>query len=185
MKRICVFLVLVCLFSGCRSQNRELERALALRQQMLASQCRFDAEITADYGDKLYQFSVQCTVDAEGNLDFTVTSPESLSGIRGNISEAGGKLTFDETALYFPLLADQQLSPVSAPWILTKTLRSGYLTSAGAEGDLVRLSIDDSYQEDALNLDIWINGEDKPVQADILHNGTRILSVKVDEFHFL
>ena len=186
MNRMTAMLALVCFLCGCSSKNRDLEKAMAMRQKVLgASECCFDAEITADYGDKQYRFSMQCSADQQGNLVFSVAAPETLSGISGSIDEKGGKLTFDDTALNFPLMADDQLSPVCAPWIFFRTLRSGYLTAAGMEEELLRLTIHDSYQEDALQLDIWINGEEQPVQADILHNGVRILSVGIKNFQIL
>lgn len=153
-----------------------------LRVKLLSSGCTFDAEITADYGDEIYTFFVACEGDSQGNLAFTVTRPDSIAGITGVIGQEGGKLTFDDTALTFPLLADDQLSPVSAPWILLKTLRGGYLTAAGMEEDLLRLTIDDSYEEDALQLDIWLDGQDCPVRADILYDGRRILALTVTNF---
>jgi hypothetical protein len=68
-------------------------------------------------------------------------------------------------ALTFPPLADGQVAPVSGPWILLKTLLGGYLTACGMEDDLLRLTIYDSYEEDALQMEIWLNGENLPVQA--------------------
>ena len=91
----------------------------------------------------------------------------------------------DETALCFPLLTDGQLSPASAPWIFLKTLRSGYLTSACMEDEMLRLTMDDTYEENALHLDIWLDGERIPVRADILYDGRRILSVEVEDFVFV
>ena len=85
----------------------------------------------------------------------------------------------------FPLLAEGQVSPVSAPWLLMKTLRSGYLTSCGTEDGTLRLSIDDSYEDDALHLDIWLNEEELPKHGEILWQGRRILSVAVENFRFL
>lgn len=156
---------------------------MALRSRILQSQqCSFDAEITADYGDKLHQFAVSCQGDNNGDLTFLVNQPETISGITGKLTDSGGKLTFDETALQFDTMADDQITPVSAPWIFLKTLRSGNLTSAGMEGDLLRLSIDDSYEEDALHLDIWLDEEDTPKRAEILYAGRRILSLDVKNF---
>lgn len=149
---------------------------------MQSQQCSFDAEITADYGDKLHQFAVSCQGDNNGDLIFLVNQPETISGITGKLTDSGGKLTFDETALQFDTMADDQITPVSAPWIFLKTLRSGNLTSAGMEGDLLRLSIDDSYEEDALHLDIWLDEEDMPKRAEILYAGRRILSLDVKNF---
>ena len=182
MKKLSALLVLILLLGGCSGRQEELERAMTLRARLLASECSVDVKITADYGDKLYVFAMACQGDSRGNLTFTVTEPESIAGITGVISQDGGKLTFDDTALAFPLMADDQLTPVSAPWILLKTLRGGYLTSANMEEELLHLTIDDSYEEDSLQLDIWLDGQNLPVQSDILYDGRRILTVQVSNF---
>lgn len=183
MKRAAVLIFIVAMLSGCSSAHPELDRGMALRDRLLSGQgCSFDADITADYGDKLYEFSMACQGDVQGNLAFTVTAPETIAGITGTVSDVGGKLTFDDTALQFELMTDDQLSPVSAPWIFLRTLRSGYLTSAGMDGEQLRLTINDSYEEDALQLDIWLDGDDVPVRAEILYDGRRILSLSVKNF---
>ena len=156
------------------------------RADLLASMgCRFDAVITADYGDILHTFSVSCCSDENGGLTFTVTEPETISGISGKISSEGGDLTFDDEVLAFELLADGQLTPVAAPWVLVKTLRGGYITACGRSGELMQASIDDRYEEDALRLDIWFDEENRPVQAEILYAQRRILSLEVKNFEFL
>ena len=182
VKKLSVLLIVLLFLGGCSGKQEELERAMTLRAKLLASECSFDAKITADYGDKLYVFAMACQGDSRGNLAFTVTEPESIAGITGIISQDGGRLTFDDTALAFPLMADDQLTPVSAPWIFLKTLRGGYLTSANTEEELLHLTIDDSYEEDALQLDIWLDGQNLPVQSDILYDGRRILTVQVSNF---
>ena len=186
MKMCAVILVLFLLFSGCSSPPSEMEIGMELRSKLLqASGCSFDAVITADYGDKIHTFTMQCSGDAKGDLSFTVTEPETISGITGKLSGDGGNLTFGDTALHFDLLAEEQLSPVSAPWILLKTLRSGYITSVCTEEDGVRLSIDDSYEADSLRLDIWLDRQQLPVRAEIMYDGRRILSVAVANFQIL
>lgn len=185
MKRIIPVLIICLLLAGCSGQRAELDRAMALRAKMLSQPIAFDAVITADYGDKTYTFRAACQVDARGDLSFTVREPETIAGITGKVSEAGGKLTFDDKALSFPLLADEQISPVAAPWVLIRTLRSGYLTSCAVEGGALRLAVDDSYEDDALHLDIWLDGNDLPCRSEILWQGRRILSVSVENFTFV
>ena len=185
MKRIICVLIITLLLAGCSGKDECVDRAMALRSKMLAQGVSFDAQITADYGDKTYTFAMNCVSDVQGNLTFTVTQPESLAGITGSINGDGGKLTFDTTALAFGLMADNQLSPVSGPWIFLHTLRSGYLTSCGPEGNTLRLAIDDSYEEDALHLDIWLGDEDKPVRGEILWKGRRLLTIHVENFQFV
>lgn len=155
---------------------------MQLRADWLAKKMCFDAEITADYGDAQYTFAVFCEADTAGNMTFTVTKPDTVAGITGSISATGGKLTFDDTALAFDLMADGQLTPVSAPWVLVKTLRSGYLSSCAMEGEDLRLAIDDSYEEDALHLEIWIGADNVPKLAEIYWQGRRLLTVNVSNF---
>jgi len=183
MKRLCSVLVLVAMLTACENGSDEMERAMGIRSRILkAESCDFEAEITADYGDKVQRFSVSCKGDERGDLSFTVMSPEEISGISGTIKENLGNLSFGDRALSFPLLTDDQLSPVSAPWIFLQTLRSGYITSVGKEEDLLRVTIHDTYEEDALQLDVWLNEQDIPVRSEMLYDGRRILSLDVRNF---
>lgn len=186
MKRLLCLLILISILCGCRNGKEELEGALALRQRLLNSDgCAFSAEITADYGEELYQFTVDCHGDKQGNLAFSVVAPESIAGITGKITELGGSLTFDDVVLAFPPMADGQFTPAAAPWIFLKTLRSGYIVSSTSEGSLTYLQIDDSYSNEALHLDIWLNEEQNPVRGEILWQGRRILSLSVKDFKIL
>lgn len=186
MKRWASWVLAILLLTGCTGKEEELDRAMALRADLLAaSGCSFTARITADYGDELQVFTLDCTGDNQGNVSFKVTEPESIAGITGTVSGEGGNLTFDDVALAFPLLAGEMASPVSAPWIFLKTLRSGYLTAAGEDGEYLRVTIDDSYEDDAMQVDIWLSSETKPVQGDILYDGRRILSLSISNFQIL
>ena len=163
-----------------------MSRGLQLRSRICsASSCSFDAEITVDYGDQTYTFSVGCSFDASGNLKFVVQSPETISGIEGSIDSAGGELQFDDTALAFPLLADDQLSPVSAPWILMKTLRSGFITSAGTIDGYTRLIVDDSFDSDPFTLHIFLDEANSPTEAEIYWHNRRILTLSICNFQML
>lgn len=184
MKIRVISLCMLLFLSGC-SANGHIERGMALRSALLRSASRFEAEITADYGDKLCHFTMDCSFADNGDMSFTVTAPESIAGITGMIAEKGGKLTFDDSVLAFPLMADDQISPVSAPWVLMKALRSGYLTSAGEEEGMLRLTIDDSYDEDALQMDIWLDKKDLPTRAEMVYDGRRFLSLTIKNMQIL
>lgn len=184
--RILALLLVMGLLSGCAEEELELERGMELRSKILkAEYVEFDVDITADYGDKLHSFSMTCRGDSDGTVHFTVTAPETIAGITGKVSGDEGLLTFDEIALSMDLLTDDQLSPIGAPWVFLKTLRSGYLRVAGQEGEQLRLTIQDSYEEDSLQLDIWIGDDNIPIQSEILYDGKRILSLNVRSFRIL
>ena len=184
MKRIICIISLVLLLSGCKDDA--LDNAMLLREQMQTGEgCSFDAKITADYVDEIYEFQMNCESNAVGDVAFSVTAPETISGITGIVSDEGGKLTFDDQALMFELMADGQITPVSAPWILVKTLRGGYLKACTYIDDGMMLVVNDSYEDDALQLDIWLNEECIPTEAEILWDGRRILSLQISNFVFL
>ena len=178
---VCVFLLL-----GCSPGADPVEKGMTLRTKLLEGKgCAFSAAVTADYGDYLHTFVMLCTADPSGAVQFTVTAPESISGITGAVNGEGGKLTFDEEVLLFSPLADGQLAPVTAPWVIVKALRSGYLVSCGETGQGSILTVDDSYAEDALRLEIRLDDRDLPVSAEIYWQGRRILSVRIEHFEIL
>ena len=179
-------MIALVLLTGCTGKRDEMDRAMNLRAALLGSGgCSFTAQICADYGDAIHEFTLYCEGWNNGDLGFRVEAPETLSGITGRFKGEEGALTFDDVALVFPLLADDQVIPVSGPWIFLKTLLGGYLTACGQEGEYLRLTIDDSYEEDALTLEIWLDDRDLPVQAEIVYKGRRILTMIIENFQIL
>lgn len=183
MKRIVgLLLSLLLLLAACSGGEDTMEQALRLRSDLQASGCAFDAVITADYGDVTYTFTLSCQTDKDGNLTFSVTDPASIAGITGKIDSGAGTLTFDDAALSFAMLADGQLTPVSAPWVVVGALRGGYIIASGADGEHTRLTVNDTYAEDALTVDAWLTAEGTPVFAEIEWDNRRILSMEIKNF---
>ena len=184
-KKVVLWFILICvLLTGCGGGGDPLKPAMELRSRLLAAEeYTFDTQITADYGDELYTFDLSCYVDNAGNVDFTVSAPETIAGITGTVSPQGGKLTFDDIALAFELLADGRFSPVSAPWVLVHTLRSGYILSCAELENGTMVSIDDSYENNALNLSVWLDSDNLPTGAEVFWQGRRILSMTVKNFN--
>ena len=168
---------------GCTGKRDEMDRAMNLRAALLGSGgCSFTAHICADYGDALHEFTLYCEGMNNGDLGFRVEKPDTISGITGRFKGKEGALTFDDVALTFPLLADGQVAPVSGPWIFLKTLLGGYLRACNQEENLLHLTIDDSFEEDALQMEIWLDENDIPVQAEVLYDGRRILTMEIENF---
>ena len=186
MKRLVCVAIIMLFLCGCTDDNSELDRVMELRAKLLASDgCTFESDITADYGDKTYSFETECLSNEFGGISFNVKAPETIAGITGTVTAEGGKLTFDGEAIAFELMADGQVTPVSAPWLLIKTLRGGYVTSCGTDGDFLRVSVNDSYEEDSLHLDIWLDGDNTPQRAEIVWKDRRILTLTVENFEIL
>jgi len=183
--RFAAILCMIVLLSGCDGSRNSLNRAVSLRNRVLNSNgCTFRTIVTADYGEQIYVFKMDCKTDREGNLSFTVAEPSTIAGITGNISGSGGQITFDDKVLAFQTIADGLVTPVTAPWLFMKTLRSGYLKAAAETEEGFEISIDDSYCEESLQLRICTVG-DMPSSAEIFWQGRRILTLIVEDFTYL
>lgn len=181
--KIAAVILVVCLLCGCGAGDEQLEQAMDLRKKLLESQiCSFTAVITADYGDAVYTFQMECNTDKEGTLHFTVTDPETIAGITGSISQDRAALTFDDKVLAFPMLADGELTPVCAPWIFMNTLRSGYINGCCEEKSGICIYIDDSFKEKPLHLMIYTDQNSIPVAAEIIWQERRILTLDIRDF---
>lgn len=186
MKRLAVLVMVLLLLCGCGTEDQKMDRALALRQRLLeGSGCSFETIVSADYGEYLHSFVLRCQADTDGKITFEVLAPETIRGITGTMNAEQGTLTFDQEILAFSPLADGQIAPVTAPWILVHTLRGGYISACGETEQGLLLSVNDSYADDALGLEIRLDENDLPVSAEIIWQGRRILSMLIEDFEIL
>ena len=169
---------------GCDG-NGTMDRAVSFRSRFQGSACNFRATVTADYGEQLHTFVMDCQSDDQSKLDFTVVAPDSIAGITGWISGDDGFRTFDRNLLAISPLAEGQLSPVCAPWVLINTLRSGYLRYCSEIENGYRLTMNDTYEEQAMAVEIWLDADGIPLAGEILWQGRRILTVSIENFVFV
>lgn len=186
MKRILLIFLCLVFLCGCSSGQAALDAGHRLRSNILEAEgCSFTASITADYGDEIYKFDMKCVFDKDGALNFSVLKPESISSITGTIDAKEGALTFDDQVLAFQMLADGQITPVSAPWVLMKAIRGGYIAACSREKNGYYLQIDDSYEDDPLTAELWLDKNCAVTRAEFLWDGRRIISVEVSSFTLL
>lgn len=186
MKRILSLLLFVFILAGCRTTEDNMDRAIAFRQELLnKAGCRFDCELTADYGEILYKFSIQCESDNMGNISFVISAPDSISGITGGISNEGGRISFDECVLGFPILSENLPTPLCAPWIFMKGLRSGYIRTCDYEKGRMVLTIADTYEEDAILMEMQFDEQEIPISCEYIWKGRRIMSMTITSFTYL
>ena len=180
MKKLLPLLLVFLL--GCSGADPAMEEALELRSRLLAaSSIRFEAEVAADYITSIERFDLLCTFDGAGEMTFTVEEPEDIADLSGSCTGTEGTVEFDGTVLAFPLMADGRLSPLAGPWVLVKALKEGAITAVSRDGETLHLTVDDSYADDALTVDVWLeNGQIEG--AEIAWEGRRCLTMAVDDF---
>lgn len=186
MKRLLSIFVVLLIFTGCVGSEENIDRALDFRQKLLQRKgCSFTCNLTADYGDILYQFSLDCESDEKGNITFKVLLPESISGITGTISVSGGNVKFDDTILGFPILSEDLPTPLSAPFLFITALRSGYIRTSDVKDGKLSLTIADTYDDDSILMNIQFDKQDSPVSCEFIWKGRRILSMEITSFTYL
>lgn len=186
MKRVLFVGFLLFLLIGCSSQDRIMNKVILLRSQIdKAETINFQCKVTADYGDSLYVFGLNCEYGSNQTLKWEVSEPETIAGLCGSIVNDKGQFVFDQEKLMFELLADGQITPIGAPWVLLKAIHSGYVRSCGVDDDCVQVQIDDSFSGLQFSVDVWLDKEGTPKRGEIIWQGRRIVSIEIIDFKIL
>ena len=183
MKRLLVLVLIVALlFAGCSNKTDDMDKFISLRNTVLKSKCSFETSVTTDYGDTVTKFGLTCSADSAGDMALTVSDPQSISGISCRITGGKGQLTFDDQAVAFEMIADGQITPISAPWLFMKALRGGYVSACSNADPGSMVCVDDSFGDIAFSVDIWLDDRCLPRAAEIIWNGKRIVSMEINSF---
>ena len=87
---VCALMMSLCLLAACgggRGGEDADQLALDLRGRYLAlSGCTARLELTADYGERVYEYGLDLSYQREGDTTLTVTAPEGAAGVTARIS---------------------------------------------------------------------------------------------------
>lgn len=185
MRRILGVILIFITLCGCAAV-KDSEPAIEFRQNLAKGNgYTFDVVITADYTDKYYTFGMQCKADKHSNLNFTVTEPNTISGISGIIGAGDASLLFNDQALAFEMMADGQIAPICGPWLFARAMESGFIRSWERTDEMVHLIVDDTFKDEKIQVDIYLTKDLLPIRGEILHQGRRIIALQVENFIIL
>ena len=180
--KLCSLLLCCFILAGCSGEKVQAgQSALDFRTDLMAHNgCSFTAQISADYGDQVYAFTLKCRSDGE-ETRLQVTEPDAIAGIAATVSADGTKLQFDDAELDFGKLANGYVSPVTVPWLLVQCWMGEYIAWSGADGDLERVTYLRGYDDAELTVDTWFsNGV--PLHAEVIYDDVRCLTVEILDF---
>ena len=180
--KLCCLLLCCMYFVGCTGQKTQPgQEALDFRTDLMEhGGCCFTANIAADFGERVYMFTLACETNA-GETRLKVIEPEMIAGIAATVSSDGIKLTFDDAELDFGKLANGYVSPVTVPWLLAQCWMGEYIAWSGADGELDRVTYLRGYDEAELTVDTWFS-DGVPQHAEILYDDVRCLTVEILDF---
>ena len=174
--------MLLCLLTACGGKETDtLQAALDFRAELLGrGGCGFTAELSADDGTRVWQYTLRCEADPDGSARLEILAPESIAGISAELTGADGKLRFDGAYVDFGPLADGELSPIAAPQTLFSCWTEQYIASAG-DGCV---SYELGFGSKKLDVKTWFDEENRPVKAEIYQQGRLWMTATVTDFEF-
>ena len=134
---VCTLTIALCLTLTCcggegGSQAEQL--ALDIRAEYLEmAGCTASMEVTADYGQRVYDFGVDLTWQREGESVLTITAPENVAGVTARLAQDQAYLEYDGARVETGPLDDTGLSPVSSVPVLLDYVQTGYIAACGLE----------------------------------------------------
>lgn len=184
-RALAIIAVCILCLTGCTEEKSLLSDAIAFRADLVqAGGCQFTAEVTADYGDTVQQFTLSCQSDAQGTTLLTVIAPETLAGIQASITDDGGTMQYDGLAMEFGLLANGNVIPAAVASIVTSCWMKEYIASAGQEDTRYRVSYQKNFDEKLLIVDTYFE-KGIPICAEVCYNNSRVLKMMISDFAFL
>jgi len=142
-----------------------------------SSRLIINAQITADYGDRVYEFGVRYTGGADLS-EIVILSPELIAGITAEVTPGGAALIFDGARLDTGPLTGGGLTPVEALPALISGWRSGVIASVGferfGETDTV---VFETAADDFVTQRTWFDRRTLlPLRSEIVSNGVLVIT---------
>ena len=187
---ICVLMITVLLCAcGAKNSKDPMELALAVRGEYLAARgCTARAEITADYGQRIYRYTVDIVVQ-ENETTLTVIAPQEVAGITARLRGANSALVYEDCVLETGPLSPDGLTPLSAAAALLDAARSGFIDSCGIqtqEGrELLYLLCRDPSAPPGCGRQIalWMDQQDHSLlRGEISWDGRQVISCSFTQF---
>ena len=175
------FLLPLLLLTACGGGQKGEALALEVRARALeAVDCQMEAEVLADYGDRVYAYTLSFQWQQEGESRITVLAPDTIQGITAVIREGETKLVYEDTELDTGPLTKDGLAPLDALPALLTACREGYIAQADpepwGETPAVRVTYGEGGGAGAVQYRIWYGEETKlPLYAEVLADGQTVI----------
>lgn len=179
-----ILLSLCLLLTGCAPRADSPEaRFQTLRDQLRdLKQLNAQAELTADYGERVYSYTVDIAGTGQVGT-MTVTEPENIAGTVLQWSDGSTRLTCEEVTLETgPLPGD--LSPAQAVPVLLACCEEGTVLACGWEDDKSLLCAQLEHPEDdSLTASCWFDADTLALRrCELARDGQTVLTMNLSSF---
>lgn len=175
---------------GAGQEQTAEEEARQVRTEFLAAgSCAGTAAVTADYGQRVYEFTLDFSWEKEGETVLTLTAPEELAGLTARIAQGQSRLEFDGISLDTGELTGEGLTPMELVPALMEWTRTGFMAQCVYEtlGEAPALRVQfreaDMKAGTGTECTAWFARTDHALlRAELFWNGELVLSGNFSNF---
>ena len=166
------------------------QAALDIRAKYLAmAGCSATLDITADYGERVFQCVLDLRHTAGEETVLTVREPDILEGVTARLKDGESLLEFDGVQLETGALSNTGLSPIDCIPVLLREIQEGFISTWSlemlGEQECVRFTTSDPNTPlgEGQETGLWFNKETFAlVKGEISINGVVVLCCEVSDF---
>ena len=191
-RMISCVLMMTLLLTGCGTSKKDSPENLAalIRTEYLSLAGWSSAvSLSADYGEQVFDFTVNAAWERDGDTVITVTGPELIAGITARIRDGETVLEYDGAGLSLGMLDMSGITPVSALPALMDCITTGYMARCswlgeGEARELVVLCRDpNAAPQEGVEYTMYFDPVTHAVKrAEVSVNGVLRLSARFSDF---
>lgn len=190
MKKRLLFLpMMLLLLTGCgggqEGKTGAEALAVAIRGEYMAMTAySLQAKVNADYGQRVYDFTLSVTSDGE-ETTVVIQEPEMLAGVTARMDGDEGTLEYEDLSLETGFLDGESLSPVSALPTLVEAARTQYIDRCTLADGVLEVHCADP-EEDAgtgREVTLYFDAQTHALTGgEISQDGRRVITCEITEF---
>lgn len=138
-RTVCAQMMTLCLLlsacgGGGAGASKAEEQALTIRTEYLAmTSCTSQLTVTADYGERVYDYGLNLTWQKESGYTLAVTAPEDIAGVTIRAADGETTLEYDGARIETGAVTPDGLSPVDALPALLTYAKEGFMAECVEE----------------------------------------------------
>ena len=193
-KKFCTRMIplLLCLcLCGCVGEQGDNDLTLQLRADFLSrTGCAGTMDLTVDYGQRVYEYTVDFSETEKDGLSMVITAPEEVAGITARITDGQTALEYDGLQLETGPLNSDGLSPMDALSAFFTAMESGYMAETGSEmlgeTEVLRICCRDPELDPGQGLEtvLWFDKAQKTLlRGEVRSDGSTVIQCEFSAFN--
>ena len=192
--KLCALMMTLLLLAGCGGGGVDEAEQLALdiRAEYLSmAGCTATLDLTADYGDRIFECVLLLDHTAGVETALTVAEPEILEGVTARLREGATLLEFDGMTLETGPLDAEGLSPLEGVPFLLREIQEGFISQWGMEmleeTECVRFTTADPTLSagEGTEATLWFDKENYALtRGELAAAGVTVLRCEVSDFNW-